>query len=440
MAVIKFRKPGSNLPDAQDNDYEGLYSAGSKDGGGEEERKAAPQRRRSAARSVLRTLLAAGAVVLLIALIFIQSKVRVFTSATYSKIADLTGDSNAQYMALGSSIVSYSRDGASCMDVHGKKIWSVSYEFQKPLTAAAGSILAIADYNGNEIYILGADGEIGKVDTGKPIRMIAASESGEVAAVLEDSDVTWIYLYSQKGETIAYFKTTMAQSGYPLAVAISPNGEVAGVSHLTIGTQTPQTSIAFYNFGAVGANSVENNVSGFNYDNEVFPYLRYVGENTMAAVSDRRIAFFTGKEIPESGANAMFNAEVQGVFAGGSYTGVLFANSAGGSADDAVDNKAAGASSPNASGQSSAYRLRIYNNSGNVISEIPFSLEYSDILISGERVIVYNAQRLQIYSLSGNLRYDGEFRTDVKAVIPDADSATKLVLIEEKKAELMTLE
>ncbi len=38
-----------------------------------------------------------------------------------------------------------------------------------------------------------------------------------VAAVVDDSEITAIYLYASTGEEIAYFKTTMEKSGYPIA-------------------------------------------------------------------------------------------------------------------------------------------------------------------------------------------------------------------------------
>jgi hypothetical protein len=53
-----------------------------------------------------------------------------------------------------------------------------------------------------------------------------------VAAVLDDSTVTAIYLYSVAGEQLAYFKTTMSKSGYPVAIAISDDGKQIAVSYL----------------------------------------------------------------------------------------------------------------------------------------------------------------------------------------------------------------
>ena len=150
-----------------------------------------------------------------------------------------------------------------------------------------------------------------------------------MAAVLNDTSTTWIYLFDISGNTIAYFKTTMSQSGYPLTTAISPNGQVVAVSHLTIGTEQVSTSISFHNFGAAGQNVVEKNVGGFNFENEICPYLTYLNDNTCVAVTDKELLYFTGTDSPAQGASVSFDGEVQGVYSNDRYVALVFADTSG---------------------------------------------------------------------------------------------------------------
>lgn len=397
------RRPSAPEQDALDED--------------EEEAEAPdPQARR---RQILHILIMLGAVAALIFLIVIQSRNRTYDTASYRKIEDLVGQEDTRYYSLGSNIVACSRDGASCISTSGSMIWNVTYEMQEPMTARSGNVMAIGDYNGSEIHIVNDTRILGSVDTSMPIRGLTVAENGEVAAVLNDSDVTWIYLFDSQGNTIAYFKTTMGQSGYPLAVAVSPNGEVVGVSHLTMGSTAANTSIAFYNFGDVGQSAAENNVSGFNYDDEVFPFITYMNESTCAAVSDRRLAFFiNANRIPDSGTNIMFDAQVQGVFANSNYIVILF---------------------PDTSGQEQ-YVMRVYNTSGTMISSIPFTMDYTSIQLCSDRIVINNDQVCQIYNVDGTLKYEGSFQKAVKAVIPSRSSTNRLTIVTANTLEQMTLE
>lgn len=419
MAIIRFRNPnGNSYYDTDGAQYDNAARRGSSraayDFDEENEDGGAGLSRN---RSVLRALLIAGVAAILIFIIRAELQGRVYSGASYNKIADVISQEGARYIALGDAVVTCSRDGASCMDTGGKMIWNIPFEMQQPVIDVSGQVLAVCDLGGSTIYILNSRQELGRVNTNLPVRAIRVSESGEVAAVLEDTDITWIYLYDQNGETIAYFKTTMAQSGYPVSMAISPDGEVVGVAHLTMGNSSIGSSIAFYNFGSVGQNSVENNVSGYNYSDEIFPYFTYLGNGSCAAVSDSRIVFFKGEEIPQSAANAMFSAQLEGVYSDGKHIALLF---------------------PDTSGEED-HSLRIYNDEGQLVVTIPFTLDFTNIQLVGDRVVINSDQECLIYNLSGVRKYRGTFRDDVIAVIP-SQSPGKLTIVTKTTIEQMILE
>jgi len=369
-------------------------------------------------RSVLQAAILTASVVGVILLIILQTRSRVFTSASYRKLADIVAQENAGYLPVDGHIITYSRDGISCMDANAGKVWSVTFEMQQPIVDVSGSVAAIADYNGSIVYVVNTTKLLGTISTNMPIHSISVAENGEVAAVLEDGDTTWVYLYDNTGNTIAYFRTTMNQSGYPISAAISPGGDLVSISHLTIGRSHVNTSIAFYNFGAVGQNVRENNVSGFNYDDEVFPVVKFMNEETSVAVSDRRMVFFKGTEIPQSTANLMFSENILGVYISSSYVALLF---------------------PDTTGQE-AYSLRIYNTDGAETGRIQFSMDYTNIQLSADRVLIYNDQTIQMYSVTGLLKYEGQFPGFVQAVVPVTTSSNKLLLVTPLTVERMTLE
>lgn len=420
MAVIKFPGFGRGrtfeYEGADYDDYEDPYQDDFIDDGTDDalngmtaEEAAAyhKERRRSIVHAALRVLLAAAAVAALAGLVYYQAQTGTYSRAVFSEITEVESTSGTQYLMLGKRIVSYSRDGISCMTMDGTQVYNVTFEMQQPLEARAGDVLALADYNGQQIYIFDESKEMGTVSTSLPIRQISVAENGEVAAVMDDQDTTWIYLYSVDGETIAYFKTTMAQSGYPLGVAISPGGSLVAVSHLIASSDGVDTSIAFYNFGGVGANSVENNVSGFNYGNEIFPYIAYMNDSTCAAVSDSRIAFYTGSEIPQSGGDVMLSSQALGVWSNDRYLAVLFQDATG----------------------EAQYNMKVYGTSGSVVGDFTFTMDYSEIQLAGERIYMNNAQECMIYTVTGVQKYNGTFTEDVRTLIPSSSSRTRHAVV-----------
>ena len=421
MAVIQFRRPGRTDGQEQyDNDRADFDEEVLAE---EPERNTAAETagsaRRSRGKRLLRPLLLAALFAAGAYLIYYVSSTRSYAGASYTKTADMITQEGTWYEALGGSVVSYSADGASCMDASGKSAWSITYEMQQPMVSVNGTIIAIGDYNGSEIHVLNSQKELCKINTNMPLRALYASAGGEVAAVLADTKATWIYLYKADGSEIAYFKTTMKQSGYPAAVAISPKGQLAGVSFLTMGSTQANSSIAFYNFGAVGQNTSENNVAGFNFDNQVFPYLTFLDASTSVGVSDSQIVFFNGDEIPEQGKTDTFgDAQVEAVYTGDKLIAVVLAGA----------------------GDQAQHTMRIYNAAGEKVSQITFSMEYTDVQIANGHVFVYNAQQLQVYSPDGTKKYDGEFKMDVVKLIPSAGQANKMLLVTENSLESMTLE
>lgn len=420
MAVIDFRNPNSRFSlddDYDDDDFEEEDDGQSFIDEEIEDSENTWKRRREILRLILHWAGIAAALVVFLALVLFLASQRVYSSYSVSAVMEMSSQDDTSFTTLGSNVVYYSKDGASCINAGGNVVWSVSYEMQKPLVSRAGDILAIGDYNGSTIYLQNASETLGTINTNMPIAALSASESGEVAAVLMDTDVTWVYLFDKEGNTIAYFKTTMSQSGYPVSVSVSPSGELVCVSHLLTSSTGVTSSIAFYNFGDVGQNVAENNVSGFNYDNEIFPVTAYLSDSVCAAVSDSRIAFFTGKQIPASGNNALFTNEVKAVYTGDGYIGILFADEDG----------------------DQQYELRIYDASGEVTGTIMLDEDFTNIQIVGKAIYVNNDTSLSIYTVGGKERYSGDFDDTVRAVIPRKDTIRKLYLATDTGIEQMTL-
>lgn len=320
-------------------------------------------------------------------LFYIQLHNQVYTGyATISSVDRQQYDSSI-CLDYANGFLIYSKDGISYTDSRGNAMWNQTFEMQNPMVRTAGGRVAVADYNGHIVYSIAQNGNTAEIDTNLPVRELAVSESGMVAAVLEDGDTTWIYLYDGQGETFAYQSHTMQKSGYPLALALSPDGRLLAVSYLFVESGSMKSSVAFYNFGSVGQNYVDNFVSGADYADSVIPELAFMDNNTAFAVGDNRLIIYSGDQRPRSSAEVFLDEEIQSVFYNENYIGLVF-----------LDRTGAG-----------RYRLDLYTTSGLVESSVYFDMDYKDIVLWKGGVIIYNETQCILTNLNGKERFHGEF-------------------------------
>ena len=350
-------------------------------------------------------------VLLVIAVVLIATYIswrdRPYTEMRITASAAIAESESARFVALEDLILQYSKDGASCLRANGEAVWNMTFEMQNPQVRTCGGTVAIGDQNSRHIYVADTTGARGVIETTYPLRAFEVSGQGVVAAVLDGGDVTWISLYDAQGTELASFRTTMSRSGYPVAVSVSPNGKLVCVSYLQVEEAQMRTSIAFYNFGAVGQNQTDNFVSGHEYPDAVAPLVHFMNDRTSYAVATDRIAFFSGAEMPTLEGQELFgDEEIQAVYDGTTHVGVLFADSTG----------------------ENAFRLQVYDTSGHRVLSAQLDRAYAGILFQERQVVLYDSDEWLILGMNGEERYRGAFESGVRAVIPTS-SPTRFYLV-----------
>lgn len=343
-------------------------------------------------RSVLVLVL----IVAVIAAFYIQWNNKIYTQAAEVSSVEINITQGSQLLPFAGYLLTYSKDGAGCMDIKGNAVWNQTFEMQNPIVDVCQNVVAIGDYNGRNIYVMNTSGVMGSITTNKPMRDFCVAANGVVAAVLDDTDTTWIYLYDSQGKELAYFRTTMKDSGYPVKVAISPSGELVCVSYLFVDSGQMKSSVAFYNFGDVGQNNTNNYVSGYDYADTVVPFVRFLDNRSLFAVADNRIMLYGGAQKPLSVLESLIDDSVQSVYYGGEYIGLVF----------------------NSTEADSRYRMDVYHKSGVLKQSIYFDIEYSDIIFHEEQIIIYNESECRIYNSNGMEKYSGRFNKTTLVLIP----------------------
>lgn len=319
------------------------------------------------------------------------------------------------YLNNNGSVITYSKDGISSTDGTGKVLWNMTYEMQKPIVHQANGVVAVCDYNGHIIYIIDSNGKETEVDTNLPVRDFAVSAEQRVAAILEDSSNSWINLYDNTGAKLVEIKATMSKTGYPLAVTLS--GEVMGVSYFYVDGENMRNSVTFYNFGGIGENASDHIVSSYDYVNAVVPVLKNLDNETVVAVADNRLMFYSGEKKPVSVSDVLLSENVVGVYTGTGNAGLLFYDNTG----------------------EKKYRLDLYEKSGKLSMSYAFDMDFKDILINNGQVMIYNEKQCCVVNNEGTEKFIGDFEDDV-LYLSTTESNKRYIAVTKNAIETLSFE
>ncbi len=354
--------------------------------------------------SLLRVLLIAAVIIGVVAICVTSYKNQVFSGYVITEKGNYTVIENTSYLENNGNIIRYSKDGISNADDKGEAVWNLTYEMQSPIVKVADGYVAVGDYNGHIIYLVDSSGSTYEVDTKLPIRDFSVSSAGVVATILEDAGNSWINVFNKEGTQIVEAKATMSKTGYPISLSLS--GEVMGVSYFYVDGSTMRSSVTFYNFGGVGENTTDHIVSSYDYAGAVVPMIEFMNTETAFAVADNRLMFFSGSKKPVSNADILLNEEIQGVYYSDTHVGLLFYDQTG----------------------MNKYRLDVYNTSGEKVTSYAFDMNFKDILIRNDQIMIYNESECVVVGLNGNLKYSGMFEGKVHYAAT-TDSPRKFLLV-----------
>lgn len=318
-----------------------------------------------------------------------------------------TEDSYTGYIRYGENLLKYSRDGASYIDASGKDVWIQSYEMNNPIAAVSGNYAAIADQQGNNIYICSLNGLQGIATTVLPVTRVAISSKGMVAAILEDKTSTQINYFQQDGTEMDIYMKGLLESesgeeewgiGYALDIALSPDGNMLMGSYFSVQGDQLRNRVAFYNFSEVGKNALNRLVGGFHdiYENSMVARVAYLNDTYSVAFADNSLSFYSSRDemSPEMIKLVPVEEEIRSVFYDDKYAGIIV----------------------NAVSGEYNYRMDLYRADGDLVFSKGFDYDYSHADVDGDLIFLYNEDSCRVYNRYGSLKYEGTFDYEVTKI------------------------
>lgn len=302
----------------------------------------------------------------------------------------------AEYEEFQGNVLQYTGDGAVYSDMSGNVLWHQAYEMETPRITVCGNYLAIYEQGGSRIFIMDISGQQGTINTTIPVQRVSIASQGTVAVLMEDSQTSYLHMYSKEGKQLAAGELHIENSGYPLDIALSSDAQKLAVSMLDITEAKVASTIVFYNYGAVGQNEIDNIVCSYTYPDMVIPSIRFVSEDRLLAFGDNRIILYEGTQVPAVEQEIECKENILSVCYSEEYFGLVYDSPA----------------------SAKGYLALIYNMRGSLVLEQEFELDYTDIgFLQNGLLCVRNEKSVVLYTMRGSKRFEHTFDRNVYDVI-----------------------
>lgn len=362
-----------------------------------------------------KTALIAAVIVALAVGVYLLINLQTYTSARVLDTYTVSGASGSAYEQFADGVLKYSRDGISYLNQHGEEMWNQPYQMKNPVVDVNGSSAAVADKGGNAVLVFNEEGVRGETQTNLPIERVRVSEQGIVSVILTDENEARVLCYDAAGNLLVENKTSMNGTGYPLDVALSPDGETMQVLYLYTEAGAVKSRVIYYNFGESGEEKTDHLVAQMEYEDTVMASGFFMDEKISVAVGDNRLTIYRGGNVPEETENIEIKKQIKSVFHNEKYIGMVLKNEG-----------------------KEGYELRLYNTRGQVAMSENFTGDYSHVKLCGSQVIMYDGKNCSIFTRGGIRKFDGEMNSNILEIFP-VPGVNKYIVMNENGLEAVRL-
>ena len=356
--------------------------------------------------------------ILMVVIVVVVLMSLVISSNDYNgyEVVEETSVKNASmidYVVYQDSLLKYSKDGAVYVDEKGEIVWNETFAMKMPTADVSGEYVAIADLNGNDVYVFNKEGKVSSTTMPYKVCDVSVASQGEFAVILEGETENYINLYDKNGDPISEIQTTINKSGYPMDMDISEDGTKLFSSYLYLDGVNAKNGLAAYNFGAVGQNeNADRLMGGYQLDDTIVPKVEFLDNDTICAFGDTQFIIYAMKEKPSEKARISFEQEVQSVVFNNEYIGVVLENE-----ETVKEGK-----------EKAPYVLEVYNTNGRKVMSKKVDFHYENVRMNDEEIVFTGGTECRIITLKGVTKFSYSFSKNVVDLVPTGYKKQYIIL------------
>lgn len=294
-------------------------------------------------------------------------------------------DTNTEkYICPDGRLIKYSKDGISEITISGKTVWTGSYDMSNPQIASCGKYVLVTDVGGKEAYIYNGEDTGTEIAVDYEIKQACVSRQGVVALLLEDSSSDTINIYNPydvSSSLLAEIPTNV-EDGYPLRIALSPDGTSVVASYICVTGGRTESRVAFYNFSEVGQNS-DCLVGANNYEDTLITDIRFLDDDHVCLFSDGGFYLWDNMKQPEQAFKKKIKKQIKSIFYNKKYIGLIV---------ETEDEKR-------------PYQMQIYNTKGSRLTAVDFDNAYDSVELADNEILMHSGKECSIFRLNGVERF-----------------------------------
>ncbi len=328
-------------------------------------------------------------------------------------------DSNTvEYISKDGYLIKYSKDGVSELDSQGKTIWTGSYDMDNPEICYCGDYVLVADIGGKEAYIYNGEDAGTELSVDYEIRQACVSRQGVVALLLEDTASDMINLYDPydvSSSLLAEIPTNV-EDGYPIAVALSPDGLSVVASYLSVTNGKAESRVAFYNFSEIGK-SRDYLVGAQNYEDDLVTDIRFLEDSKVCLMGDGIFYIWSNMKKPKQIVEKQIKEEIRSVFYDKKNLGVITETGR----------------------EDQPYRMTVMDTgSGKKRMEITFDNAYDCVDLKRKEILLYSQRQISVFKLNGVEKFSYTVEGNVDYFFP-AQKRNRYYLLDETRVQQIKL-
>ena len=281
-------------------------------------------------------------------------------------------------LLLGSDSVSFQKNGETQ--------WTTALRTGSFFVVTEGSYFALYDRNGYQVHIGDSSGILSTVKVSRKILGADISGAGVLAVYTESSDAAYISYFDRNGNRLSVeVKTVLDVSGYPMHIAISPDGQKLAVVYYSIANGTGESRLVLYDFqnGRASSSYVVFTKEDYEERDALLIDCDFLDDRHLVAAGAREATFLTyNRPDDQHVETVVFDAKVRSV----AFTENGFLT---------VQEKEGGT------------RCVVYSGTGKVSTEFRIPSEYTDIVTGPRYILFLNGEKVSLYNTSGRKRYEG---------------------------------